>query len=342
MVTDNKKASFYEKIKLARKILVLDLGFLGDTIHLLPSLNIIREAFPDAFLEVMVGDHIQGVMKVVPWVDKVTGYPRFPKGPKWYQDLGRVWRLRKESYDAIINLNGSDRSSILTWAIGAPLRLGRVPPKPSAFWKHCFTHTVEFPRRTRPLYQQLCECLGRAGFPNSSAAFSVTLPQDAVQKVGYLLDNETDFIHVSPFTTLDYKELPEGLLVDFLGMLQDQGHKLVLSCAPNEREKSKLESLLKALGVNPWKTFPGTLNLMELAALIQKSKLHMGGDSGALHMGLMTNTPTLSWFRDYEGKMEWLPSGKNHAHVIGVSSGSGLQGVTSDSLYEAFQSLKIE
>src|SRR5262245_6147559 len=93
------KDNFYDLAKDSKKILVLDLGFLGDTIHLIPALNIIRQSLSKAKLHVMVADHIVSILEVCPWIDKVLGYPRFPKGPKWYQDIGRVFNLRKEGYD---------------------------------------------------------------------------------------------------------------------------------------------------------------------------------------------------------------------------------------------------
>src|SRR5438552_12137105 len=49
---------FYHRTRGARKIMVLDLGFLGDTVHLLPALWEIRQAYPAASLHVMVAEHV--------------------------------------------------------------------------------------------------------------------------------------------------------------------------------------------------------------------------------------------------------------------------------------------
>jgi lipopolysaccharide heptosyltransferase III len=35
---------FYRQTRHARKVMVLDLGFLGDTVHLLPALWMVRQA----------------------------------------------------------------------------------------------------------------------------------------------------------------------------------------------------------------------------------------------------------------------------------------------------------
>ena len=56
------KAVSCKRTRDARKVMVLDLGFLGDTIHLLPALWMIRQAYPQAELHAAVADHIISLM----------------------------------------------------------------------------------------------------------------------------------------------------------------------------------------------------------------------------------------------------------------------------------------
>jgi len=328
--------SFYEVARGARRLLVLDLGFLGDTVHLMPALHEIRRAWPEAQLDVMAEEKAKQILEVVPGLNAILGYPRFPKGPKWYEDLGRVRRLRARGYDAVINLNGSDRSSILTWASGARWRLGRVPPKPAAFWRRCFTHEVDVPHGGRPVFEQRWECLRKAGAPvGAGPSFEVKIPAEVEAAVDAKLDGAGAFIHVSPCTTQDLKELPMDELAKLVAALIERA-RVVVSCAPNERERGKLAELLRRLPKAPWRSFAGELSLLELAAVIGRAKTHVGGDSGALHLALMMQTPTVSWFRDYAGKAEWLPPGEAHRTVLGRESDAGLQGISAESLLAQF------
>jgi ADP-heptose:LPS heptosyltransferase len=319
---------FFRLIPEKARILVLDLGFLGDTIHLIPALAAIRRARPEARLEVMVAEHIQGILAVCPWIDAVRGYPRFPKGPPWYQNFGRVSALRAEHHEVVINLNGSDRSSILTLLSGARLRLGRVPPKAAWFWSKCFTHTVEVPFGTQALYRQRLDALTAAGFPATATqgpAFPIEIPAAAAQKVAARLGGERAFVHVSPFTTQNEKELPVEVLAEFLNAAAIAHPELswVLSTAPNERERTRLADLRAKLNFSPWKIFPGDLNLVELTELMRRAQLHLGGDSGALHVALMAGTKTLSWWRDYPGRVEWMPAGPGHFALVSPKSDAG-------------------
>jgi ADP-heptose:LPS heptosyltransferase len=137
---------------------------------------------------------------------------------------------------------------------------------------------------------------------------------------------------------MDEKELSLESLADFLNAIQATRPELslVLSTAPNERERTKLAALLSRLSKQPWRVFPGDLNLVELADVIGRSRLHLGGDSGALHVALMTGVPTLSWWRDYPGRVEWQPRGPRHMALLAAKDGSGHLGANASELLQLF------
>ena len=318
---------FYDESRFARRVMLLDLGFLGDSIHLLPALRVLRQAYPEAELHVMVSEHVTKIMEVAPWVDKVWGYPRFPRGPKWYQDFGRIRRLRAANFDAVINLNGSDRSSILTSLSGARWRLGRRPEDGGpTFWSTMFTHIVEHPYKTELISTQRWHCLKKAGFPGAQPEVHPEIPEAARRSVREKAGGAGGWIHISPFTTEDYKELPPGQIAEVLDQLHRRfpGEKIILTCSGHVREKTKMSALLAALNFQPWRVFAGELDLLELAALLQSSRLHLGGDSGGLHVAWMTGVPTVTWFRRYDGLPDWQPVGDRYRSVIGERTSEGL------------------
>lgn len=323
----------------AKRVLVLDLGFLGDTIHLLPALWVLRQHYAQAELHVMVAEHITGLIECTPWVDKVWGYPRFPKGPKWYQDFARVAQLRQAGFEVILNLNGSDRSSYLTFFSGAKWRLGRCV-QPSFGRRVFFTHLACVPRDTMLISEQHCAALQTAGFDGRNAGFHITVPEEAAARIAECLGGtkgERRWIHVSPFTTQDYKELPVGILVKTLNELHRCRPEVpvVISCANNERERGKLQTLLRGLEFKPHHIFEGTLSLADLVAVTSGSRLHLGGDSGGLHVAVMAGAPTLTWVRRYTGAVAWMPTGNGHRALVGEASPEGLQGITSGELVKA-------
>jgi ADP-heptose:LPS heptosyltransferase len=339
-VAQPAQTSFLERTRGARKVMVLDLGFLGDTVHTLPSLWMVRQAYPDAELHFAVAEHVTSLGECLPWVHQVWGYPRFPKHATLRQNLSMVARLRRHRFEVLINLNGSDRSSWLTFFSGAPERLGRVPRDGGPpFWRRMFTQVVEHASLVEPSCVQKCRCLEKAGFTFSGAEFHVEIKPEHLQAAGLSQADAGTYFHLSPFTTADNKELPpEELLelIDTLAARFPEKH-LILSCAPTERERGKLQHLVSALPRKPWRVFPGNLTLVQLAAVIQHSALHLCGDTGTLHLALLTGAPAVSWFRPNPGMKMWIPVSEKYQTIVGTTEPGAtyLGGIKPDELVAA-------
>jgi len=336
--------NFFQRTSAAKKIMVLDLGFLGDTVHLLPALWVIRQSYPGAELSVAVAAHITSFMACVPWVNRVWGYSRYPRHATLRENFALVARLRREKFDVIINLNGSDRSSWLTFLSGARERLGRVPNDGGPpFWRHMFTAHVECPPSREPIYLQKCRCLAKAGFPLVEPEFHVEIAPDLLGAAGISSADAGTYFHVSPFTTADHKELSPAQLAGFINALSERFRKkkLVLSCAATEREKAKMAELLPLLSQPPWRVFAGNLNLMQLIAVIKHSALHFCGDTGTLHLAMMTRTPIVAWFWPHQNLHEWNPPGEHCRIVIGTNPPGErfLVGISTDELTRAVEAV---
>ncbi len=334
--------NFLQRTRAARKVMVLDLGFLGDTVHLLPALWMVRQAYPQAELHVAVAAHVTSLMDSVPWVNKTWGYMRYPRHATLKENWEMVSRLRREKFDVVINLNGSDRSSWLTFLSGARERLGRLPGDGGPpFWKRMFTAHVHYPFGQEPVYLQRCRCLEQAGFLFTQPEFHAEIDPANLRAADIAPADAGTYFHLSPFTTADYKELSPRQYAEFITALQTKfpDKKCVLSCAPTEREKGKMAALLPLLPREPWRVLAGNLTLTQLAAVIQHSALHFCGDTGTLHLAVMTNTPTVAWFWPNPGRREWLPTG-NHVRVIVGTNEPGaqfLENVATDELVAATQ-----
>lgn len=320
--------SFFNEAKRASSVLVLDLGFLGDSVHLIPALQCISRNLPGAQIDVMLSDHIKDVLCFTPGIREVIGYPRFPKGPKWYQHGPWLKLFRQKKYDLVINLNGSSRSSYLTWFTRARFRLGRGDENQAFHVRFCHTDVVLTNRHNQAIYKQNLQCLTEAGFPEGNYPFVQEISESEIKKCTGEFQLPDRFIHISPFTNNDYKEMPKGYLVNILNKFHlEEDIPLVVSCANTEREKNKMADFLKGLSFNPTLVLDGKVNIKQLIAIIHKSILHLGGDSGALHIARMTNTPTFSWFRNYDGIKAWLPEGDLDQTLIGEVSPEGILGI---------------
>lgn len=290
--------------------MVLDLGLLGDSVHLLPALWAIHQACPQAELHVTISAHVTSLGDCVPWIARVWGYTRWPKRARLGENLRFIAEMRREKFDAVINLNSSDRSSWLSLLSGAPERLGRVPEDGGPlFWKRMFTAHVDYPYSNEPVFLQRFRCLERAGFPVSKPEFRPVIAPSHLAAAGLDEKDRGTYFHISPFTTADYKELPPAQVAGLVGALAEAfpEKKIILSCSGMERELKKMEELRALLPVQPWRIFAGTLGIAELAAVIQASAVHFCGDTGPLHLAAMVEAATVVWFWPNPGIEVWKP-----------------------------------
>jgi ADP-heptose:LPS heptosyltransferase len=78
-----------------------------------------------------------------------------------------------------------------------------------------------------------------------------------------------------------------------------------------------MEALLGLLSRKPWRVLAGNLNLVQITAVIKHSSAHFCGDTGTLHLALITQTPTVAWFWPNPSIDIWVPKDKKHQTIVG-------------------------
>jgi ADP-heptose:LPS heptosyltransferase len=106
-----------------RKILVIKLRALGDTILMTAPLMELRKAYPGAEIHVVASAAWAPLLEGHPAVDRVIPYVRHSGAASRAKAIARLAiALRKKAYDCVINLHASPSSSALAYATGAKLR----------------------------------------------------------------------------------------------------------------------------------------------------------------------------------------------------------------------------
>lgn len=308
---------FHRRTRLATRILVIDIGGLGDLVHALPALWAIRESYPQARLDMLVRAHLAGLLKVVPWIDRVWAYQGQKKAVRSH-DLSMTRMIRAERYEVSINLMGSNRSCIIGRLSGARHRLGRRPAETDRDgWRWLNSEVMDYPYRLEPRYLQKWKCVAQAGLVSPEPKFPIEadrarLPMDITA------DDRGQYLHLSPGTSDARRELPLAQLVDLLTQLKTAAPrlKLVISGADNPRERALFHQLLAALPFTPWRSYDGSLCPSELFAVIRDAAIHLSGDTGTMHLAWLAGTPSVSWFRACSSP-EWQPQGPCHVSIFG-------------------------
>ena len=115
------------------KILIVKLSSLGDVVHAMPAVQDILQALPMAQIDWVVERGFAPLVQRCTGVSRVIECElrRWRKAP--FSHLTRhAWRafkteLQRESYDAVIDLQGLSKSALVAWLV----TLDRLPPSSS-------------------------------------------------------------------------------------------------------------------------------------------------------------------------------------------------------------------
>lgn len=289
-----------------RKILLIRRNGIGDMICALPLVRRVRAAFPGARVDVLASERNAPLLAHGALVDRVLVYRR-GRGllRNHYFNLPKLMRpIRAERYDLAIAITGgfSKLVAVLTYATGAPRRIGFVPAHGHAL-DFCFDPGVAQPDVREHQIERclrLGDALGIARVP-TDVSFALgaederyaadMLASHALQPGRFVLYNVSSSRPESAWTaeriaaTATELARRHGLPTLACGLPQDAG-------------------LLAATGL-PQVVTP---SVHRFAALVRRSKFLMCSDGGAMHVAAAMHAPAFVLFATADPQT-WRPWG---------------------------------
>lgn len=307
-------------LKNVQRILVVRYRFIGDTILTVPFLRNLRQAFPEAVIDVLVGPQSGAVLENCPYVNELiefdtTRFHKYDSGKgKAKSFLSYLLMLRKRKYDAVFLLKRSLSSGILAIVSGARYRVGYATEGRNLL----LTHPVKW-RKDIHEVESLFDVLAAAGITVTNKeleSWSTDAENSAVRmKVPEVLHDGLKILVHAPAAHPD-KMYPlekwEQVLSELNSKLSDANPLFFFSGA--ERDASLNDNLIAksgVRGVNP----AGKLSLRESMALYREMDLAVCVDSGPAHLCAAAGTPTVAIFGPTDPE-RWRPYGDKHIAVF--------------------------
>ena len=306
--------TFPAETRGAKKIAVVDLGFLGDTVHLVPALWEIKDHFPGAQLHVVTSPLGTEVLKLAPCVDRAWVYPLGPPSPPWWKHWNLLFALRREHFDVAFNLNGMSRALITTALLNGRNAAVRWGPR-HYWWHRLFSRNwIADEMPALPVYERRRHFLKLCGFDSKPARFDLNVPGE--DRDWARANIPAGSVHLSLNASSSAKEWPREANVKFLRELFASGldRKVVMTIGNNPRERERLEYVCREISDDRLLPVNERLSISRLAAVLEQCALHVGPDSGVVHLAWALNLPTVSFFRRDPGMKYWVPPAPKHAH----------------------------
>jgi len=302
-------ANLFSKTRDAQKVIVVDLGFLGDTIHLLPSLHELKRNYSRAELHVMTSPVGCEVLSLVSCVHRAWPIEMSPRKRSLHQQWEVLRDVRRDQFDLAFNFSGADRTIFMTALTGARLRVAHRGAR-SHFWSRWLIPCwIPFIQTTDPVFEQRREMLKLCGLELAPARFDLHVSDTARDWAAAQVPDGA--IHFSINASTHLKEWPLENWIELAKQLANESKvKIVATGSESPRERSKLDVFASALGSRV--QVSSGLSIARLAALLSRCALHVGADSGVLHLAMALGLPTISLFRNYPSLRGWLPRGPQH------------------------------
>jgi heptosyltransferase-3 len=335
----------------ARRALVIKLRHHGDVLLSAPVFATLRRAAPDCEIDALVYADTAPMLADHPAIAQLFTVDRNWKTAgllaQARAELALIRKLRARDYDLVVHLTGHKRGAWLTRLVQP--RWSVAPRQKGDFWRASFTHF--YPRASHPLRHTVesnLDALRRIGIQPGPADKRVVMVPGAAAEVhvGTLLREQGleagQFIHLHPASRWLFKCWPAEKVAALADMLNERGHRIVLTAAPDDKEKALIAAVLAACKSKPL-DLSGRLSLKELGALTAQARLFVGVDSAPMHIAAAMGTPTVALFGP-SGDREWGPWMVPHRVVAADFScrPCGLDGCGGGKVSECLTTLPVE
>jgi len=296
-------------------ILLIRPDRIGDAIISVPVIRLLRERFPDARIDMLLGEKNRSAAPLLPGLDSTFVIPAAPlKLP------GTLRRLRRR-YDVAINLLAKDSASAgaITALAGARYSIGfegaagglydvTIPSPPGDMHIVRATSLLLAPLGISPIGEEPARHAER---------LSIAIPEELRTGTRGRIE-ALPGSGASPIVALNISGSgPEKFLgidryVQIARLLGEAGLMPVFAAAPGDA--ALLETIARKSGCS---ALPTTRSLAEFAAMLSHADLIVTPDTSIVHVAAALGRPTVMMVPSPATGTAWRPWGVPHALAVG-------------------------
>jgi lipopolysaccharide heptosyltransferase II len=298
-----------------RRVLVVRLRSIGDTVLTTPALFALRRFLPQVQIDILLEDWVAPVLDGSDLFDQVIAIPRHSASARAL--LAR--ELRAARYDVVYNLHGGTTATLLTRATGAKHRVGFAHYQYARLHNHSAPSSLEIWQRPslHSVEQQLA-LVGWTGVPVTDrpptrlvvtdlSVFAVT---EKLRAAG-LRDQKERLAVIHPAAAFETKQWAVENFARVAEHLTRRGLTPVAITSPQEKqlvESLRQQTSAPVIGLSD-------LTLPEVTALTSRAALFLGNDSGIAHIAAAAGAPCVVIFGS-SNVAHWRPWTTNPNEVV--------------------------
>ena len=281
--------------KKYKRILIVEVNWLGDVLFSTPLIRSVREKFKDAYIACMVDPRAREILEYNPRINEIIIYDEKGKDKSLRGKLRLISILRRQKFDLAILLHRSFTKALITYLGGVKERTGYATKKR----RIVLTHPVEPPDTDLHKVEYFLELAKSLGCDISNKDYEFFIKdaerkyiEEELSKNG--IKKEDLLVVMNPGANWPPKRWSEENIANLSDLLiTTYGAKIVISgekkdvaCAARIRNKMKKTPVILA----------GKTNLKELGALMERANFVISGDSGPMHIAASMKSNVIALF----------------------------------------------
>jgi heptosyltransferase-1 len=295
------------------KVLVVRVGAMGDVLHALPAAAALRKARPDCSIDWVIDERWQALLSDGDEAGPIVGRT-FPVAIRaWKQKpfsratLGSLLEFRRlrGAYDAVVDMQGTMRSAAIGWLAGGSTLAGYSDPREAVA---ASLYARKLARRGVHVVEQGAALLGEAAGVQLAPA-DVLLPRIAWAEewAAELAAEARPLCVLAAGGGWGAKLWPVAQYGALARRLAERGFRVVVN-APR-KDDVPANAVVAASG---GAASVVVCNVAGLVALLRRTDLLVGGDSGPMHLAAALAVPLVALFgpTSPERNGPWGPGAK--------------------------------
>ncbi|SFP89922.1 lipopolysaccharide heptosyltransferase II [Hydrogenimonas thermophila] len=283
-----------------KRVLIVRMSAIGDVVFASPLIEAIKKDYPDAKIFWLAEPIVKDLLRCDTDIEEVIEFPKNRFKQLWkdkkiitlFKELSYFSKkLKSYNFDTAIDAQGLLKSAIIAWFSGAPVRYGFKSKEFSHLFLNKVTDKGGNSQHISSEYYHLIRFMGL----DNSVSLSLKLCSKAYDNADILIktyDLNNGFIALTPFTTRPQKHWFHDSWKKLIHMLQSY-FNLPIIILGSEADKESAQYITQGTSAI---NLAGKTKIDEAAALLKKSLLIIGVDTGLTHMAVAQMRPTIALF----------------------------------------------
>ncbi len=278
-----------------KKVLVVNVNWVGDTVFATPVFKAIKAEWPDAFVACLAVPRVKAVLECCPDVDDIILYDERGRHRGLLGKIYIIWTLWRRRFDVAFLLHRSWTRALLIFLAGVRERVGYDVKNRGRF----LTHRIPSPSGRLHRSDYYLSVVEHFGVPVPDRTCELRVDPEAQRQVCDLLssrqvDARERLIIVNVGANWDLKKWPAERFSELIGRLsQEHSARIVIPGAEKDAEAARD---INQKGGGKAIVLAGETNLKQLIALMKRASLVISADSGPMHIASSVGTPGVAIF----------------------------------------------